>query len=79
MIENNFNIENFLDLEGYEQSRLDRRKNNKEGKSTQEFFTPYSIVKKMCDKISEEDRSNPNKTFSWFAHLKFYIKYERYQ
>ena len=60
---NNFNIEHFLDLEGYEQSRLDRRKNNKEGKSTQEFFTPYSIVKRMGDKISEEDWSNPNKTF----------------
>ena len=60
---NNFNIENFLDLEGYEQSRLDRRKNNKEGKATQEFFTPYSIVKKMGDKIPEEDWSNPNKTF----------------
>ena len=60
---NNFNIEHFLDLEGYEQSRLDRRKNNKEGKSTQEFFTPYSIVKRMADKIPEEDWSNPNKTF----------------
>ena len=60
---NQFDIEQFLSLEGYEETRKDRRKNNKEGKATQEFFTPYSIVKKMCDKISERDWSNPNKTF----------------
>jgi hypothetical protein len=59
----NFNIEQFLDLTGYEQSRLNRRKNNKEGKSTQEFFTPYSIVKKMADKIPEDYWGDPNKTF----------------
>lgn len=58
-----FNIEQFLDLTGYEQSRLDRRKNNKEGKSTAEFFTPYSIVKKMCDKIPESDWADPDKTW----------------
>ena len=58
-----FNIEHFLSLEGYEQSRLDRRKNNKEGKSTNEFFTPYSIVKRMCDKVSEEDWADPDKAF----------------
>jgi len=63
MVVNNFNIEWFLDLTGYEQSRLDRRKNNKEGKSTQEFFTPYSIVKHMCDKVSKEDWADPTKTF----------------
>ena len=62
----NFNIEKFLDLTGYAEIRKDRRKikngeTNKKG--TQEFFTPYSIVKKMCDKISEEDWSDPNKTF----------------
>lgn len=59
-----FNIEQFLDLNGYiTDTRLSRRKNNKEGKNTAEFFTPYSIVKKMADKISEEDWSDPNKTF----------------
>lgn len=63
MVVNNFNIEQFLDLTGYEQSRLDRRKNNKEGKSTQEFFTPYLIVKRMCDKVSEADWSDPDKTW----------------
>ena len=57
----NFNIEQFLDLSGYAtDERLSRRKGTN---STQEFFTPYSIIKKMCDKISEEDWSDPEKTF----------------
>lgn len=62
-LENSFNIEQFLSLEGYEETRKDRRKNNKNGKSTQEFFTPYSIVKRMCDKVDESDWSDPDKTF----------------
>lgn len=57
-----FNIEQFLSLDGYDtEVRKSRRKT---GKSTNEFFTPYSIVKKMADKISEEDWANPEKTFS---------------
>lgn len=57
-----FNIEQFLDLTGYDtEERVSRRKNSKV--NSQEFFTPYSIVKKMCDKIPEEDWSNPDKTF----------------
>lgn len=57
----NFNIEQFLDLSGYAtETRKSRRKGSK---STQEFFTPYEIIKKMCDKISEEDWKNPDKTF----------------
>lgn len=59
-LENNFNIQNFLDLTGYEESRKDRRKT---GEHTQEFFTPYSIVKRMCDKVSDEDWADPKKTF----------------
>jgi ribosomal protein L11 methylase PrmA len=55
-----FDIEKFLDLTSYEVTRKDRRKGSK---STQEFFTPYSIVKRMCDKVSDEDWSDPNKTF----------------
>lgn len=56
-----FNIEQFINLQGYS---TDERKSRRKGsKGTQEFFTPYSIVKMMCDKISEEDWSNPNKTF----------------
>ena len=60
-LENNFNIEQFLDLSDY---ATDKRKARRKGvKSTQEFFTPYSIVKKMCDKISDEYWQNPSKTF----------------
>ena len=59
-LENKFNIEHFLDLTGYEETRLSRRKGVG---STQEFFTPYSIVKRMCDKIPESDWLDPSKTF----------------
>ena len=58
----NFNIEQFLDLSDYAtEERKSRRKGG--SKSTQEFFTPYEIVKRMADKISEEDWSNSDKTF----------------
>ena len=57
----NFNIEQFLDLTGYEDTRKDRRKSKEV--NSQEFFTPYSIVKKMCDKIPESDWADPNKTW----------------
>ena len=41
-----FNIEEFLDLTNYAtDTRVARRKI---GKKTNEFFTPYSIVKRMC-------------------------------
>lgn len=61
---NSFIIDQFLDLTGYEETRQKRRKTkNNNSKPTAEFFTPYSIVKRMGDKISEEDWSNPNKTF----------------
>lgn len=56
----NFSIEHFLSLEGYEETRKDRRKGSG---GSQEFFTPYSIVKRMCDKVSEEDWADPTKTF----------------
>jgi hypothetical protein len=56
-----FNIEQFLSLEDY---ATDERQSRRSGSSgTQEFYTPYSIVKRMCDKISEADWSNPEKTF----------------
>ena len=56
-----FNIEQFLSLNGYDtEIRKARRKG---ANATQEFYTPYSIVKKMCDKVLEEDWSNPGKTF----------------
>jgi len=60
MINNQFNIEKFLNLSGYSDNRTDRRKG---AGGTQEFFTPYSIVKRMCDKVSDEDWADPQKTF----------------
>ena len=63
---NNFNIEKFLDLSTYvTDERKERRKNrhNTSIKDTHEFFTPYSIVKRMCDKIPDDDWSDPTKTF----------------
>ena len=57
---NNFDIEQFLDLTGYEDIRKDRRKGSG---GSQEFFTPYSIVRRMCDKVSEADWTDPTKLF----------------
>ena len=76
-----FNIEQFLSLTGYDtEYRVSRRKGSG---GTAEFFTPYSIVKKMCDKISSEDWSNPDKTFCepCFGHGQFviYIIWNRLQ
>ena len=57
----NFNIKQFLSLDGYVNDvRKDRRKGPG---GTQEFFTPYYIVKRMCDKIPDSDWSDPTKTF----------------
>ena len=55
-----FDIEKFLDLTGYEETRKDRRKSKEI--NSQEFFTPYSIVKRMADKIPDEDWSNDKST-----------------
>lgn len=65
-MQTNFNIEEFLDLNNYiTDKRKSRRKISKTNtsKGTQEFFTPYSIVKRMCDKVSDEDWADPKKTF----------------
>ena len=57
-----FNIEDFLSLDGYDtDTRKSRRKNSKV--NSQEFFTPYSIVLRMCNKVPEEDWADPDKTF----------------
>ena len=41
-----FNIEDFLDLSDYV---TEERKSRRKGKNgTQEFYTPYSIVKRMA-------------------------------
>ena len=44
----NFNIEQFLSLDGYVNDvRKNRRKLSVGNKGTQEFFTPYPIVKRL--------------------------------
>lgn len=45
---------------GITETRLARRSGPG---STQEFFTPSSLVNKMCDKISSSEWSNPSKLF----------------
>lgn len=74
-------IETLLDLTNYAtNTRVARRKT---GKNTQEFFTPYSIVKRMGDKISDSDWADPTKTFleSSFGNGQFvvYIVWNRIQ
>ena len=81
---NNFSIENFLDLTNYvTDARKKRRKEGKFGGGTQEFFTPYSIVKRMGDKVDDETWSDPTKTFleSSFGNGQFvvYIVWNRIQ
>lgn len=59
---NNVDIEKILSLEGYDTPERRARRKNSEVNS-QEFFTPYSIVNRMADKISDDDWSDPSKTF----------------
>ena len=78
---NNFLIEQLLDLTNYAtDTRTARRKT---GKNTNEFFTPYSIVKRMGDKIPDDDWADPTKTFleSSFGNGQFvvYIVWNRIQ
>lgn len=77
----NFNIEQLLDLTNYATDTRVARRKGKGG--SQEFFTPYSIVKRMCDKIPDEDWTDPTKTFleSSFGSGQFvvYIVWNRIQ
>ena len=51
-------------IDDYESPNTEIRKARRKGKNgTQEFYTPYSIVKKMMDKISSEDWADTKKTF----------------
>ena len=56
----NFSIQQFIDHDYETDVRKDRRKGNG---GTQEFFTPFSIVQKMCDKIPDSDWADPEKTW----------------
>ena len=56
-----FNIEDFLSLAGY---ATEKRKSRRKGPGgSAEYFTPYKLIKKMCDKISEEKWSDINANF----------------
>ena len=48
-------------IDDYESPNTKTRKERR--KKTNEFYTPYSIVKKMMDKISSEDWADTKKTF----------------
>ena len=74
-------IEQLLDLTNYAtDTRVARRKGSG---GSQEFFTPYAIVKRMCDKIPDSDWADPTKTFleSSFGSGQFvvYIVWNRIQ
>lgn len=53
-------IQQLIDIPYATETRVARRKGKN---STSEFFTPSSLVSKMCDKIPSTDWSNPTKTF----------------
>ena len=53
-------IQQLIDIPYATETRVARRKGKN---STSEFFTPSSLVSKMCDKIPSTDWSNPAKTF----------------
>lgn len=56
------NLQQYID--DYKSYQEDDRKARRKGKNaTNEFFTPYSIVIRMMDKISSEDWADPTKTF----------------
>ena len=56
-----FNIKEFLSLADYATEERSERRQGSGG--TQEFFTNYVLVKKMCDKISPEKWNDPNANF----------------
>jgi hypothetical protein len=54
-------IQQLLNIDNY--ATEERKARRKGSKSTQEFFTPYEIVKRMADKIPESTWADPAKTF----------------
>lgn len=57
---NSFNIQQFLSLDDYAtEERVSRRKGSK---GTQEFYTPFEIIKRMCDKLSPDTWTDFSKT-----------------
>ena len=79
-----FNIEEFLSLDGYAtDERVTRRKTNDKLKisNTNEYFTPFSLVQYMSNKISPEKWNDPDAEFleSSFGNGQFvvYIIYNK--
>lgn len=60
-----FNIETFIDNKSdlYEQRKERRKTKNEDGIVSNEFFTPYRIVEKLCNNIPESTWADPTKTF----------------
>lgn len=59
-MKSNFNIQKFLSLDDYAtEERIQRRKGSK---GTQEFYTPFEIIKRMCDKLSPDTWTDFSKT-----------------
>jgi hypothetical protein len=58
-------IKQILNIDSYATDERNNRRSSriKGSKKTQEFFTPYEIVKKMAEKVPEEYWSDPTKTF----------------
>lgn len=54
------NIESFINRDYASDERISRRTGRN---STQEFFTPFSVVDHMCAKVSPEEWADPDKTF----------------
>ena len=54
-------IQELLNIDNY--ATEERKARRKGTKSTNEFFTPYEIVKRMADKIPESTWADPTKTF----------------
>lgn len=65
MIQQLLNIDNYATDERKARRKRSKGHDNelKCSKSTQEFFTPYEIVKKMVEKVPEAYWSDPTKTF----------------
>ena len=58
---NSFDIEQFLSLDSYAtEERVSRRKGSG---GSQEFFTPFELVKRMSDKVSEDQWNNTESNF----------------
>lgn len=53
-------VKRIIDIDYTSIKREERRRGTG---STQEFFTPFSIVDRMCAKVSSEEWADPDKTF----------------